>query len=263
MRSIRRNPGFALLSVVMLALGIGISTAVFTVVNGVLLQPLRFPQPERIVSLNTKSAGRPQSVPKIPGGDFVDVRASNRVFDAISVYFGGEIGVQLHNRAEFTGITWVNQEFFQIFGQTLPAMGDSGAIVSQGFAVRHFGEAERAVGQTLQVEDRVYAIAGVLSGPRFPADTEIWLPARYVPENSNRTSFNYRAVARLKPGVSLDQAQANLDSIAAALAASYPKTNSGRTFVAVPLREQLTGPVQSMLYLLLFICCWARFCWCC
>jgi predicted permease len=250
-RGVRRNPGFALLSIGTLALGIGISTAVFSVVNGVLLEPLGFPQPDRIVSLNTHDAGRPTSVPRVTGGDFVDVRTANKVFDAVSVYTGGQMGVQLRGRAEFTGIRWVNPEFFKIFGQNVPAFSPSGAIVGEAFATRHFGDAVRAVGQTIQVESRVYEIAAVLRGPRFPSDTEIWLPAPYVPENLNRTAFNYRAVARLRPGISLEQAQANLDNIAAALAASYPKSNDGRRLLAVPLREQLTGPVRSTLYLLL------------
>src|SRR5271154_7002601 len=114
-RGVRRNPGFALLSIVTLALGIGISTAVFSVVNGVLLQPLQFPQSERIVSLNTWSPGRPTSGTRITGGDFVDLRTNNKVFDALSVYFGGEVGVQLHDHAEFTGVFWVNPEFFSVF----------------------------------------------------------------------------------------------------------------------------------------------------
>src|SRR5882724_11877350 len=105
-RGVRRNPGFALLSIVTLGLGIGISTAVFSVVNGVLLQPLQFPQSDRIVSINTKTPGFPNGT-KITGGDFMDVRAQNKVFDASSVYFGGEIGVQLRDHAEFTGIFWV------------------------------------------------------------------------------------------------------------------------------------------------------------
>jgi predicted permease len=245
---LRRQPGFALLSIMTLALGIGVSTAVFSVVNGVLLQPLQFPQAERIVSLNTQTAGRPTSAPKVTGGDLVDLQAANKVFDAVSVYYGGEIGVQLRDRAEFTGIWWVNPEFFRIVGQKPNA---AGAVVSEAFAARHFGDPWRAVGQPVQVENRVYEIGGVLSGPRFPPEAEIWLPAPRVPENLNRTAFNYRAVARLAPGVSLLQAQAALNTLSAQLAAVYPKSNNGRTFIAVPLREQLTGPVQSTLYLLL------------
>src|SRR5258707_2698235 len=157
LRGVWRNPGFALLSIVTLALGIGISTAVFSVVNGVLLQPLQFPQPDRIVSVNTKTPGYPNGT-KITGGDFVDVRAQNKVFDAISVYFGGEMGVQLRGRAEFTGIFWVNQEFFTIFGQKPAVFTDSSAVVSEAFAARNFGDPQRAIGQPLRVENRLYEI---------------------------------------------------------------------------------------------------------
>jgi putative ABC transport system permease protein len=250
LRGVRRNPGFALLSIVTLGLGIGISTAVFSVVNGVLLQPLQFPQSDRIVRVNTKTTGFPNGS-KITGGDFVDVRAQNRVFDAISVYSGGEVGVQLRDRAEFTGVFWVNPEFFAIFGQTPGAFSDSSAVVGEAFAARNFGDPQRALGQSIRVENRVYEIASVLKGPRFPADAEIWLSAPYVPPNLNRTAYNYRAVAKLKPGVSLDQARANLNNIGAQLALAFPKSNDGKTFVPVSLREQLTGSVQSMLYLLL------------
>src|SRR5665213_3947889 len=93
-RGLRRNPSFALLAIGTLALGIGISTSVFSVVNGVLLQPLAFSHPDRIVGINTKIGSRP-AFPKVTGGDFVDLRGAPGVFDAISVYFGGEMGVQL------------------------------------------------------------------------------------------------------------------------------------------------------------------------
>ncbi len=250
LRGVRRNPGFALLSIVTLGLGIGISTAVFSVVNGVLLQPLQFPQSDRIVRVNTKTTGFPNGS-KITGGDFVDVRTQNKVFDAVSVYSGGEVGVQLRDRAEFTGVFWVNPEFFTIFGQTPGAFSDSSAVVGEAFAARNFGDPQRALGQSIRVENRVYEIASVLKGPRFPADAEIWLSAPYVPQNLNRTAYNYRAVAKLKAGVSLDQARANLNNIGAQLALAFPKSNDGKTFVPVSLREQLTGSVQSMLYLLL------------
>ena len=249
-RGVRRNPGFALLSIVTLALGIGISTAVFSVVNGILLQPLQFPQSDRIVSVNTRTPGYPNGT-KITGGDFVDVRAQNKVFDAVSVYFGGEVGVQLRDRAEFTGIFWVNPEFFTVFGQKPAAFTESRAVVGEAFAVRNFGDPQRALGQSIRVENRVYEIASVLKGARFPAKAEIWLLASYEPQNLNRTAFNYRAVARLKTGVLMEQARANLDAIAAQLAAAFPKSNGGKTFVPVPLREQLTGSVHSTLYLLL------------
>ncbi len=249
-RGVRRNPGFAMLSIVTLALGIGISTAVFSVVNGVLLQPLQFPESNRIVAVNTSTTDYPRGS-KMTGGDFLDLRTQNKVFDGMSVYFGGEMGVQLRDRAEFTGVFWVNPEFFTIFGQSPAAFTDSSAVVSEAFAARHFGDAQRALGQPIRVENRVYEISSVLKGPRFPLKAEIWLPAPYVPLYLQRTAYNYRAVARLKSDVSVEQARANLDSIAAQLAVAFPKSNEGKTFRVVPLREQLTGSVQSMLYLLL------------
>jgi putative ABC transport system permease protein len=251
LRSILRSPGFALLSILTLALGIGISTAVFTVVNGVLLQPLPFPQSERIVSLNTWSPGRPASGTRITGGDFVDLRSDNKVFEALSVYFGGEVGVQLRDHAEFTGVFWVNPEFFTIFGQHPSAFTASSAVVGEAFATRNFGDPQLALGQSLHVENRIYEISSVIKGARFPANAEVWLPAPYIPENLNRTAFNYRAIGKLKSGISPDQAKANLDSIAAQLASAFPKSNQGRTFEPVPLRKQLTGSIESTLYLLL------------
>ena len=243
-----------MLSIVTLALGIGISTAVFSVVNGVLLQPLKFPQPERIVRVNTHTADYPNGS-KMTGPDFLDLHAQNKVFDAIGVYNGGEIGVQLRDRAEFTGIYWVSSEFFGVFGQKPAEFKEPNAVVGEAFAMRNFGDAQRAIGQTIRVENRAYEITSVLKGSRFPADAEIWLPTegsnREIQQNLSRTSYNYRSVARLKAGVSFDQARANLDSIAAQLAAAFPKSNHGKTFAPVPLRDQLTGSVQSMLYMLL------------
>jgi ABC-type antimicrobial peptide transport system permease subunit len=253
-RGVLRNPGFALLAIVTLALGIGINTAVFSVVNGVLLQPLRFPQPDRIVSVNTRTTDYPKGS-KMTGGDFLDVRAQNQVFEAISVYNGGEVGVQLRDRAEFTGIYWVTPEFFTVFGQQPAAFTDASAVVGEAFALRNFGDSQHALGQSIRVENRVFEIASVLKGPRFPANAEIWLPIdktnRGLYENPSRSSYNYRAVAKLKSGISIDQARANLDSIAAQLAAAFPKSNHGKTFEPVPLQQQLTGSVRSTLYLLL------------
>ena len=243
-----------MLSIVTLALGIGISTAVFSVVNGVLLQPLQFPQPDRIVRVNTHTTDYPNGS-KMTGPDFLDLHGQNKVFDASGIYNGGEVGVQLRDRAEFTGIYFVSSEFFGVFGQKPAEFKEPNAVVGEAFAVRNFGDAQHAIGQSIRVENRAYQITSVLRGARFPADAEIWLPTegsnREMQQNLSRTSYNYRAVARLKAGVSLEQARANLDSIAFQLATAYPKSNHGKTFAPVPLRDQLTGSVQSMLYMLL------------
>jgi len=251
LRTVGSRPSFALICIATLGLGIGISTAVFTVVNGVLLQPLRFPHPDRMISLNTENKGRP-AFPRLTGGDFVDLRDTNQVFDAVSMYWGGEVGVQLEGHAEFTGIWWVNPEFFSILGQPRPASFDkTGAVVSAGFASRNFGDSARAVGRTLRVEDELYTITRVMPGPAYPAKAEIWLPAPRTPENLNRTAYNYRALALLRPGITVESAQANLDTIASRLAAAHADSNAAKRFIALPLRDQLVGQVRSTLDLLL------------
>src|SRR5215469_12274320 len=152
-RGLRAHPGFSLPAILTLGLGIGIGTAVFSVVNGVLLQPLRFPEPDRIVSLNTRLDNRPNGFAKVTGGDFVDLRSASDAFSAVGLYSGGEVGVQLRDRAEFTGVWWVTPEFFVVFGQHVPALSEDSAIVSEAFALRNFGDASRALGQPLRVEN--------------------------------------------------------------------------------------------------------------
>lgn len=238
-RTLKGNPSFSALCISTLALGIGTATAVFTVVNGVLLEPLRFPNPDRIVTLSTQQTGRANLTGRLSGGDFVDVRSTNRVFDAISVYYGGEMGVQVRGHAEFTGVWFVNHDFFTVFGQSRT----TGAAVSAAFASRHFDE-RQAMGKQVQVENRLYTITEVIAGPRYPETAEVWLPAPEMPENLDRTAYNYRVVARLKSGVSVSQAQANLSTIARQIAPD------SKTFVVVPLLDQLTGPIRQTLYLL-------------
>jgi putative ABC transport system permease protein len=244
LRTVARNPGFTSLCALTLALGIGIATAVFSVVDGVLLEPLRFPQPDRIVTVTTKQFSRPNATPRMSGGDYVDVRSANRAFDAVSVYYGGEMGVQLHNSggnsAEFTGVWWVNPQFFTVLGQ----QPTENAAVSARFATRNFGDARRALGRRIQVENRSYEIGRILDGPRFPENADIWLPAPFMPGNLNRTAYNYRVLARLKPGFSPEAAQANLTAIATQIG------EGKKTFLVTPLRDQLVRPIRQTLYLL-------------
>src|SRR5579864_904807 len=122
LRTLRRNPGFALVAVLTLALGIGANTAIFSIINGVLLSPLRYPDADRIVAVSTSWTQTGQRTSRLTGGDLVDIRTDGQIFDALSYYFGGEMGVQLRNRAEFTGTFFVNPDFFRVFG-VQPAYG--------------------------------------------------------------------------------------------------------------------------------------------
>ncbi|MBI3209384.1 MAG: ABC transporter permease [Candidatus Solibacter usitatus] len=254
-RTLRRNPGFALVAIFTLALGIGANTAIFSVVHGVLLRPMEFRDPDGIVQLVTKFQDTGRVTPRMTGGDLTDVRESPAL-EAVSLYFGGEMGVQLRDSAEFTGVVFVNPEFFSIF-RLAPAHGrfftqdehGRAAVVSASFARRHFGSAPEAIGRSISVEMMPREIVGVVDEFRFPRQSEIWICAPRRAANANRSSFNYSVVARLKSG--MGETQQALDAVSARLATEFPATNRDKKFQAVSLREQLTGPVRTMLAFLL------------
>src|SRR5262245_54093226 len=110
-RTLARSPGFAATAIATLALGIGATTAMFTVVDGVLLKPLRYRDADRIVALSTVFTNRGRAIPRLTGGDFIDIRADRQLFESIATYYGGEIGVQVAGRAEFVGAMLVSWEF--------------------------------------------------------------------------------------------------------------------------------------------------------
>lgn len=258
-RALAKNPGFATVAILTLALGIGANTAIFSIINGVLLSPLPYADPDRIVAIFTFFKQTGATTPRLTGGDLVDIRADAQIFDALSYYVGGEMGVQLAGRAEFTGAYLVNPDFFRVFSAR-PAYGrvfengdqDRAAVISLAFAERNFGTGPAALGRAVRIENRPYDIVGVLpAGFLFPAETQVWVPAPVTPDNLNRTAYNYRTVARLKSGVTLETAKAHLETIAARLASSSPDTNRNKSFVAIPLRDQLVGPVRTTLYLLM------------
>ncbi|MFN7933742.1 MAG: ABC transporter permease [Bryobacteraceae bacterium] len=258
LRTFVKNPGFTAIAVVTLALGIGANTAIFSVIETVLLSPLEYSDPDRIVTLGSRFADTGRVAPRLAGGDLIDLRKEVRAFDAISTYNGGEIGVQLKDKAEFTGVFFVNPEFFRIFGLA-PQAGhlftsgeEPSAVVSTAFANKHYGGPAGALGQKFSVEHKTYQIAGVVAAElRFPRTAEIWLPAALRPDNVNRTAYNYRTVALLKTGVSLDAAQAELTSLSQQLATAFPDSNRNKTLEATPLKEMLVGSMRRMLWFLM------------
>ncbi len=258
-RTLATNPGFASVAVLTLALGIGANTAIFSVINGVLLSPLSYADPDRIVALSTFSQQTGRTTPRLTGGDLVDIRAEGQIFEALSPYNGGEMGVQLPDHAEFLGAYLVNPDFFRVFGVhplygRLFENGDQlpAAVVSLHFAERNFGTGPAALGRALRIENQSYQIAGVLpAGFQFPGKAAVWAAAPLTPGNLNRTSYNYPTVAKLKAGVTLETAQTRLDTIARRLQSAFPDSNRNKSFLATPLRDQLVGPVRFTLYVLM------------
>ncbi len=257
-RMVRLNPGFAVVAIVTLALGIGATTAMFTVLDGVMLKPLRYPDADRIVAIGSRFTDSGRTIWRSTGGDLEDLRADS-AFEAFSFYFGGEMGVQFRHNAEFAGVYLADPNFFRVFslapiaGRTFAA-DDAGraAVVGASFAQRNFGSASGALGQSVQVEGVAYEIVGVMPAFfDFPKQAQVWAAASPTPSNRNRTSYNYRAVAKLAPGISEQNANARLQATAGRLAAVYPDSNRNKDFPAASLQAQLTAPVRSTLLVLM------------
>jgi predicted permease len=256
-RALRRSPGFAMVAILTLAVAVGAVTALFTVLDGVVLKPLDYPDADRIVSIVNRYLDR--RAPLLTGGDETDIAAMPDVFDAIAYYSGGEMGVQVGDHAEFVGAQRVHPDFFRVF-QLAPVAGriltrddaQRSAVVSLGFAERNYGSAASALGRSLFIENRAYDVVGVMAArTQFPARTDVWMAAPLEPPNRNRAGHNYRAVARLAPGVSVESADDRLSALAERLAVAFPATNRGKTFAAIPLRNTLVADVQTTLWVLL------------
>jgi putative ABC transport system permease protein len=185
LRSLRKNPGFTLLAVGVLALGIGATTAIFSVVNAVLLRPLAYRDPDRIVTLTTawKPGGEREGTWRFVSlPDFQDLRAQSTAFAAMGFYNAAEIPVSVGATAEYARRAKVSPEFFNVF-QIAPLLGSasgspspSGALIGYAFWQSHFGGSSSALGRKIRIDDRTLPISGVMPpGFAFPDGNEIWV----------------------------------------------------------------------------------------
>jgi predicted permease len=258
-RTWQRSPGFALLVIVIMALGIGANTAVFSVVNGVLLKPLPYPGADRIVTLRTTflQSGTSQGLVSI--ANYRDWRDQSGSFEAMSTYRFGESPIAPDATAEFGRTASVDEPFFRVLGvnpilgrtftpeETAPGAGRV-VVISYAYWQRQFGGDRRVLDRTIRLGISPRSIVGVMPpGFRFPGDTDIWTPQ--TTSSTSRTGHSFFAVARLKPRVALDEARAELSTIAARLAEQFPESNTGRGVTAVPLQDELVGDVRLTLYL--------------
>jgi predicted permease len=255
----RRLSGtFALSAVFTLALGIAASTTMFGIFRAVLLAPIPYADPDRVVGIQTHFTNRPQPIPRVTGGDWVEIAQMQDLFDAVTRYSGGEVGVQLRDRAEWANTYWVTPNFFEVF-DAAPIRGRlftaddarRSAVISASFAQRAFGGVEQAIGQVIHVDTQPYEVVGVMP-PDFsvPVKAGIWLAEHVLPSNRNRSAYNYRSIARLKKTVNVAAAQPQLDALAHQLGAQFPE-DKNKTFVAIPLRDTMVVNVRSTLTLLM------------
>jgi predicted permease len=260
-RALRRSPGFAMLAIAIMAVGIGANTAVFSVVNGVLLKSLPYPDADRIVVLRTAALTTGEINPLVALANFWDWRAQTTSFEAMATYRGGEAPVTPGDTAEFARHAVVDVQLFRVFGiepfvgrpfgpeDLIPDTSQPVALISHTYWQSRYSGDRGILQRTIRVGSGLRQIVGVMPpGFQFPNRTDVWTPQ--TSRTGSRTGHNLFAVGRLKPGVSLQSAETELNTIAARLAQQYPSSNKGRGVSAARLQDQLVGNVRLMLYLM-------------
>jgi putative ABC transport system permease protein len=257
-RQLLKHPVFTATATLTLALGIGANAAIFTVVQSILLAPLPYQNANRLAVLDTHWTSSGHTTLRVTGPDALDVRDQTQSMVALSLYSGGNLGVQLRDHSVYAGVTFVDANFAQVFSLQpiaghlfTDADAHHAALVSERFARDNFGVTQAALGQILHVENQSLVITGVLPASfDFPAQTQVWEASPLRPESRSRTAFNYKAVGRLRPGITFQTAQAELDGISRRLATMYPDENRDKQLAALPLQEALTGDARPTLLLL-------------
>lgn len=263
-RQLRKNPGFALTAMMMLALGIGASTAIFGFVDAALIQPLPYAQPHRLVDVDESAGAFPRS--NLSYDDYQDWKRMNTTLQSLDVYTSTGYLLRMGTVAEPVAAARVSDGFFHTLG-VQPMLGrdfrpgedkPGGAkivLVSYGTWLRRFGGRRDVIGETIDLSGDPYTIVGVLPrsfafAPRGGA--EFWAP---LLDRSNceqrRSCHNLDGVGRLRAGVSVEQAQGDLARVAAQLAIQYPTSNTGQGARVQPLAEFLVGKVRPILLTLL------------
>ena len=261
-RTLARQPGFALTAILTLALGIGATTAIFSVVNAVVLRPLPFADADRVMALmnfytNTQTQGGTVSSP-----DFADWREQNRSFDALAYFGSAETSVTIDGATDYATVTWVTTDFFRVFGAgaSLGRMwtseegrrgGPQSVLITDAYWRRQFGGDPKVIGATLTFQQRIYTIVGVIAPPfRYPARSDIYY-LEQTPFSASRSAHNNRVVGHLAAGVSLAQAQSDMRAVAARLSEQYPQSNGDKSAIVIPLQDVVVGDLRRTLLVLL------------
>jgi predicted permease len=264
LRGLRKSPGFTVVAIITLALGIGATTAIFSVVNTVLLRPLPYQDAQRIARIQTISPMFPefQMGESIP--DFEDIGAGARSFETLAAYQEKPVNLTGPGEPEQISAAAISAEFLPLLGVS-PALGrgiqpgdeheKNGKVVllSHRLWRDRFGSDPNVAGRTVALEQKPYTIIGVLPASfEFPRKkTDLWLPLIVTPEEAKRGNWFFHVLAKLGPEQRMQAAQTELNNIAARLSSQYPKDDAGIQFKLTPLQEQVTGNAKSGLMLLL------------
>jgi putative ABC transport system permease protein len=264
LRMLRQSPAFAAIALLTLALGIGSNTALFSVVNGVLLNPLHYPEPDRLVALYTKT---PQfGLGSISYLNLLDWKAENRSFTSIVGLRGDDFNLTGMGDPQRLHGHMISAGFFTTLGanpivgrEFSPDEDRAGAgpvvLLGEGLWKSKFGSAKDVIGRALTIDGSSYTVLGVVA-EHVPGltDSDIYVPLGQWNDptfRDRRISMGTNAIARLRPGVSFEQAQADMQSIALQLAKAYPESNNATSIALVPLKKDVIGDVGPYLLVLL------------
>jgi predicted permease len=267
-RMLGKNPGFTAVAIITLALGIGSTTAIFSVVNGVLLRPLPFPSPSRLVILHERSSKFPSMSVSYP--NFLDWQRQQRSFSGLAIYRGDSFNLAERNGAEMVSGRMVSAGFFNILGVS-PILGRTftvqdnqlgtgrTAILSYRFWQRRFGGDRAILGKSITLDNKDYTVIGVLPKNFWFFDPrDVYVPVgvydrAWITHRESHDGFS--VIARLEPGVTLAQARSEMASIARRLDAEYPKEDAGLGIVLASMPRYVVRDVRPMLLLLLGAVC--------
>jgi putative ABC transport system permease protein len=262
-RALLKTPGFTLVAVITLGLGIGANTAIFSVVNAALLRRLPY-DTTRLVAVESFNPQKEKRAYGASPADFWDWREQNRTFEQLTMYSGGGIGLKESERIEVISGARVTVNFFATFG-VQPMMGRAfdneegfvngprAVVLSHRLWQRRYGGDPQIVGRTLKTTDGAMTVIGVMPPDfKFPSYAQVWTAfARDTGEMKSRGSRYCQAVGRIRQGETIESAQAEMKAIAARLAASYPKDNQGRTIQITDWRESLSQDSRKALLVMM------------
>jgi len=265
-RMLLKHPGFTVVAVMALALGIGANSAIFSVVNALLLRPLPFTEPDKLLQVWEANVKRGHHTMSTSYPNFADWRNQNQVFEQIAAYSDRTFNLTSTAEPERIQGAIVSPAFFPLLG-IKPMLGRVflpeedhpnkvfSVVMSERLWRRRFNSDPQLMGQTIRLDSESFTVVGVVANitdlAELPNETEVWIPISHSFGFDNRRGHYLGVLARLKPGVTREQAQANLDRIASALAAQYPDSNTDHSVRLVPLQEQIVGDFRLALLVLL------------
>jgi len=261
---LRKNPGFTIIAIITLALGIGANTALFSVVNGVLLNPLPYPDPDRLATLSQKTAQFDSA--SVAYLNFLDWQKDSRSFQMMAAHRSDDFNLTGSGEAERLHGDMVSSAFFKILG-VQPLMGRTFTadedrlggtpvvVIGSGVWKRKFGSSPDILGKSIALNGTSHTIIGVIpTRSRLQPDNDLYVPIGQWTEptfRDRRIGMGTRVLARLAPGFTLDQARAELDRISRNLAATYPEADAGKSVTIAALKQDIVGDARPYLFELL------------